>query len=67
MFRLNKETDEVSLPKPIPEITAVNDLRGKAATDVARYSITGAPVGRDYRRVAIIVMSDGTARKAVNN
>ncbi len=46
-------------------ITAVSDMRGKAAVEVARYSVTGLPVSRDYRGVVIVVMSDGTARKAI--
>lgn len=46
-------------------ITAVSDMRGKVAVEVARYSVTGMPVSRDYRGVVIVVMSDGTARKAI--
>ena len=47
-------------------ITQVNDINADGkAVEVGRFNAAGQRVGRDYRGVVIIRMSDGTARKVL--
>lgn len=49
-------------------VTAVNDVRAaKGAVEVGRYNVQGQRVDGNYRGVVIVVMSDGTAHKAVQD